>query len=78
MKSSENKILKSYWELLSGLNAKLKLDLIEKLTLSLKSEISKKSRIKMSFGKWSSEESAEEIIEKLRESRNTNRQIEKL
>ena len=78
MEKAENKILNSYWGLLSNLNTKLKLDLIEKLTQSIKSDHSKKSKIKSAFGAWKSDETAEELIEKIRSSRYTNRQIEKL
>lgn len=34
--------------------------------------------MKNAFGAWESDQSAEQIIQKLRNSRNTNRQVEKL
>ena len=77
MESSDNKILNTYFGLLSGLSDKLKLDLIKMLNQSVKTEVSGKSRMKASFGAWKSEESAEEIISQIESSRQTNRQIEK-
>ena len=76
MESSDSKILKSYFGLLSGLSDKLKLDLIKMLNQSVNSEGFEKSRMKASFGAWKSEESAEEIISQIESSRLTNRQIE--
>ena len=78
MESTDNKILNNYFGLLSGLSARLKLDLIEKLTQSIKAEFSSESRIKSSFGAWQSDESAEDLINQIESSRQTNRQIEEL
>ena len=78
MESTNNKILNNYFSLLSGLSARLKLDLIEKLTQSLKTEFYRESRLKSSFGAWQSNESAEQLIDQIESSRRTNRQIEKL
>ena len=78
MESTNNKILNNYFSLLSGLSARLKLDLIEKLTQSLKTEFSRESRMKSAFGAWKSKENAEQLIDQIESSRRTNRQIEKL
>ena len=59
METSDNKILNNYFGLLSGLSPRLKLDLISKLTQSIKAEFSSESKIKSSFGAWKSKETAE-------------------
>ena len=58
----------------------VKLELISKITDSLKGvkEDVKDDSWKKLFGAWESKESAEEIINQLRASRYTNRQIEDL
>lgn len=68
-----------YFSFLKKLNAESKLDLISKLSQSLKnndsaSEISLQSL----FGAYKSEEAADEIIAKLKASRVFNRNIESL
>ena len=78
METSDNKILNNYFGLLSGLSAKLKLDLIEKLTQSLKAEFTRESKFKSAFGAWKSNESAEELINQIESSRQTNRQLEEI
>ena len=70
-------LVDGYLGLLENLSANNKLDLISKLSNSVKSNIkNKKSDIKKSFGAFESEKSAEEIIEEIRNSRLTNREIE--
>ncbi|WP_339606116.1 hypothetical protein [uncultured Roseivirga sp.] len=56
----------------------MKLNLIDRLTKSVKSKASAKSKMKSAFGAWSSDESAEELIKRIQNSRKTNRQIEEL
>ena len=74
---AETQILKGYWELLSNLNPKLKLKLIEKLSKSISRDlITKKDRFEESFGAWIDNRDSEEIINEIRNSRNFNRQIE--
>lgn len=65
--------------MLENLSPNNKLDLISKLTLTVKTDISdnKKSFYK-AFGAWESRQSADEIISEIRNSRTFNRQIEKL
>ncbi len=75
MDAIDKKILNNYLGLLEGLNPSLKLKLIDKLTKTIKTR-SIKSKIKMSFGAWKSDETADELIDKIRSSRNTNRHIE--
>ncbi|MEX2568774.1 MAG: hypothetical protein WD431_22725 [Cyclobacteriaceae bacterium] len=68
------------FRMVKNLSADEKLELISKITDSLKKtkkEVKDDSWKKL-FGAWESEESAEEIIEGIRASRYTNRQIEDL
>jgi len=68
-----------YLELLSNLTTESKLDLISKLSLSLKKN-DKEQYISLAslFGALKTKESAEEIIAELRASRVFNRKIEQL
>ncbi len=71
------KIIDGYLDLLRNLSPGSKLDLIAKLSESLKSDVTKrKSLFRKSFGAFQSKKSAEEIIKEIRESRNFNRQLE--
>lgn len=70
-------IVDGYVGLLDNLSTNNKLDLISKLTDSVKSDlIEKKSSFKKSFGAFESKKSAEEIIEEILDSRVSTRQIE--
>jgi hypothetical protein len=72
-----SKIVEGYFGLLDNLSPTNKLDLIAKLTASVKSDLKpKKSSFKKAFGAFESSKSAEEIINEIRESRVFNRQIE--
>ncbi len=72
-------IIESYLQLLNNLSSDIKLDLIAKLTQSVKSDMkSKKNAFKKAFGGFTSKKSAEEIINEIHSSRNFNRQIESL
>jgi len=72
-------ILDSYWGLINSLHTKWKLDLIERLTQSIRQNMKQRpNSMKHAFGAWKSDLSAEQIIDELRNSRNTNRQIESL
>ena len=74
-----NTIIDGYIRLLDNLSPSNKLDLISKLTLSVKSDISeKKKSFYEAFGAWNSKQTAEEIIKEIRDSRSFNRQIEVL
>ena len=68
------------FRMVKNLSADVKLELISKITDSLKGtkKEAKDDSWKKLFGAWESEESAEEIIEEIRASRYTNRQIEDL
>ncbi len=70
-------IVDGYLGLLDNLSANNKLDLISKLTASVKTDLSnKKSSFKKAFGAFDSSKSAEEIIEEIRNSRVSTRKIE--
>jgi len=70
-------IIDGYVGLLDNLSTNNKLDLISKLTTSIKSDLTnKKSTFKKAFGAFESNKSAEEIIEEIRNSRVSTRQIE--
>jgi hypothetical protein len=70
-------IINGYVGLLENLSPDNKLDLISKLTASVKTDLAnRKSTFKKSFGAFKSEKTAEEIIEEIRNSRLFNREIE--
>ena len=70
-------IIDGYLGLLSNLSPSNKLDLISKLTNSVKTDLSsKKSSFKKSFGALKTAQSAEELIQEIRDSRVLNREIE--
>lgn len=70
-------LIDGYLQMLDNLSPSNKLDLISKLTTSIKSDITdKKSSFEEAFGAFESEKSAEEIIDEIRSSRTFTRQIE--
>lgn len=72
-------IIEGYLRLLERLNPQARLDLISKLTLSLKKDFEKeKPSFYGAFGAWTGNSSAEEMNAEIRNSRNFNRQLENL
>ena len=72
-------LIEGYLRLLDNLSPNNKLDLISKLTLSVKTDITdKKKSFYKAFGAWESKQSADEIINDIRNSRTFNRQTERL
>ena len=68
-----------YFDFLKNLNSNSKLDLISKLSQSLKeSEKNSETSLQSLVGAYKSDETAEEIIAELRESRIFNRNTESL
>lgn len=66
-------------EMLDNLSPGNKLDLISKLTLSVKTDLTdRKKSFYKAFGAWDSKQSADDIIKDIRSSRTFNRQIENL
>jgi hypothetical protein len=79
MKISENNttIVDGYVGLLDNLSPSNKLDLISKLTASVKTDLkSKKSSFKKAFGAFESKKTAQQIIDEIRNSRVSNRKLE--
>lgn len=71
-------LIDGYLRLLNNLSSDSKLELISKLTLSIKIDFTdKKKSFYKAFGAWESKQSADEIISDIRNSRIFNRQIEK-
>jgi len=74
---AESQILNNYYGLLKDLTPEIKLALIEKLSKSLKSEISSKNdKMEIAFGAWEDSKEREEIITEIRNSRTFDRKIE--
>jgi hypothetical protein len=70
-------LIEGYLRLLENLSPSNKLDLISKLTHSVKVDAAKNNkRFYKAFGAWKDEESADEIIDKIRHSRRFNRSTE--
>ena len=70
-------LIEGYLRLLDNLSPSNKLDLISKLTLSVKTDVTdKKKSFYKAFGAWESKQHADEIINDIRDSRTFNRQIE--
>lgn len=79
MKTTEinTTIVDAYVGLLDNLSTNNKLDLITKLTASIKTDLTKKeSSFKKAFGAFESSTTAEEIIDEIRKSRIFTRKIE--
>jgi len=72
-------LMEGYMRLLESLSANQKLDLITRLTDSVKEDVeNKKAAFFDAFGAWDNEQSAEELINTIRNSRSFNREIEEL
>ena len=72
-------LIDGYLRLLGNLSPSNKLDLISKLTLSVKTDISDKSNsFYKAFGAWESPQTADEMISDIRGSRRFKRQLEQL
>jgi len=79
MKATDINIIDSYIGLLNNLSPDSKLELISRLSQSLKSQKKPQEKsIQELFGAFVSEKSAETIIEEIRQSRTFTRQIEEL
>lgn len=81
MKATEaNHILiEGYLRLLENLSPGNKLDLISKLSLSVKTDVSKRrKRFYQAYGAWGSSASADEIIQEIKSARTFNRKTEEL
>jgi len=75
--NSHSFLIEGYLKLLKNLSIEGKLDLISKLSNSVKAEMARKENdFFSSFGAWQSTESADELVNKLKTSRKINRQNE--
>ena len=73
------KLVNGYLALLKNLSPAIKLDLISKLTQSVKTDITvKHNAFEQAFGAWEGNESAEDLINTIKNSRQVNRQIEEM
>jgi hypothetical protein len=71
------KLIDSYMSLLKNMSAKNKLDLISRLTKTVKTDFEQeKTDFYKAFGGWDKNESAEELIETIKGGRTFNRTIE--
>jgi len=71
------KLIDSYLSLLKNMSAQNKLDLISKLTKTVKTNVEQeKTEFYNAFGGWDEAESAEELIDSIKGSRTFNRTIE--
>lgn len=71
------KLIDSYISLLKNMSAQNKLDLIAKLSNTVKTDLNQeKTNFYKAFGGWDKNESAEELIETIKGSRTFNRTIE--
>lgn len=70
-------LIEGYLRLLDNLSPSNKLDLISKLTISVKTDITdRKKHFYKAFGAWESKKSADQMINDIRNSRTFNRQTE--
>jgi hypothetical protein len=73
---TNTKLIDSYIALLKNLSVNNKLDIIAKLTQSIKSDSkSTKDSFNKSFGAWDKNDDAKELVLTIRNSRNINRKI---
>jgi hypothetical protein len=71
------RIIESYISLLKNMSAQNKLDLISRLTNTIKTELDQKNTdFYKAFGGWDKSDSAEELIEAIKSSRTFNKSIE--
>lgn len=78
MKATEirSKLIDGYLEMLNSLDRDCKLELISRLSKSMRSEQDiNNTPFEQAFGAWDKEDEAEAIIDEIRSSRTTNRKI---
>ena len=73
-------LIDNYFSLLKNLSHDNKLELIARLSKSMKGSKKAKKEISLSslYGSWVSDQSADEIISELKNARNFNRKVEDL
>ncbi|WP_291287956.1 hypothetical protein [Flavobacterium sp.] len=70
MTVTDKNLLETYSNLFEGLSFSNKIELIERLTKSIKGTKSKESNFYKSFGAFGSEKPAEEIVSEIKSNRN--------
>ena len=82
MKSSDinMSLVDSYFTLLKSLSPNNKLELIARLSKSMKTKKKAKKEVSLRslYGSWISDQSADELVDELKKARNFNRQREEL
>lgn len=81
MKAADIKmnLVDSFFFLLKNLSSNHKLELIARLSKSMKtSNKAKKASLRSLYGSWVSDQSADELIDELKKARNFDREREKL
>lgn len=59
-------LIDNYFGLIKNLSPEVKLDLIERITKTMRNKTNEKKSLKNAFGAWNSKKSADEIINELR------------
>ena len=59
-------LIDNYFGLIKNLSPEVKLDLIERITKTMRNKTNEKKLLKNAFGAWNSKKSADEIINELR------------
>ena len=73
----KNNYVEAYMTILEGLSNEIKSELIERLKSSIESEANeRKAKLKSAYGSWVGEETAEELIEIIRQGKVNNRVLE--
>lgn len=76
---TNTRLIDSYFALLKNLSTSSKLDLISKLTQSIKSDITDNKRtFDGAYGAWDNNDHAEELISSIRDARTFDRNTEEL
>jgi hypothetical protein len=79
MLNTNTKIANNYYNYIKNLDPNTQLELVEKISKSLKKRIFKSNEsIKHLFGAWEGNETAEDLIFDIKKSRKFNRKTEKL
>jgi len=75
-----NNLVDGYYTLLRNLSPNNKLELIARLSKSLKTtaKVKKEISLRSLYGSWVSEQSADELVDELKKARNFNRKREEL
>lgn len=73
----KNNYVEAYMTILEGLNNDIKLELVSRLKESIENEINeRKTTLKSAYGSWVGDETAEELIDLIRQGRVETRVVE--